>query len=164
MKPLIWLVAIGGLGLIAFFWMSSVMTGDQGIGITLAYGNIQGDLIEVNAAVDMGITRREGPRIDPNRSEQELWEEWLTEHFDLRDDSGARVELKRVGQSLLMDVMKMPGAPDFFLTAKLRTRVQYSFDYIPRRAESARYRYTFVAPAEKTGMKRRTFELVDNGG
>ncbi len=164
MKGLVVLGLIGVVGIGVTFWLMKECTSDQGISITLACGNPNDGTVAMHAAMDMGIMRREGLRQAPDVSEDVLWREWLDEHFQLRDAAGESVHIERVGQSLLINVNKMPGAPDFFLTARLRSGETYSFDYKPWRAKATKYRHTFVAPADKTEMKRWNFELAEGPG
>ena len=164
MKGLIVLGLIGVVGVGLIFWMMQKSTGDQGISIAVACGNPGDGTVEINAAMDMGIMRREGLRQAVDVPLAVLWPEWVEEHFQLCDAAGKSVRLERVGQSLLINVNRMPGAPDFFLTARLRSGETYSFDYKPWRAKTTKYRHTFVAPADKTEMKRWNFELAEGPG
>ena len=70
------------------------------------------------------------------------------------------MEIARTGQSLLFDESKIPGAPEFYLRAKLQTGKKYTFDYVPRIHEPKCYRYQFDAPSEKTKVTRMTLPLV----
>ena len=162
MKGLIGLGIVGLVGVGLVYWVASWSTSDPGIAIAHAFGNPAEDTIELHVAVYMG-PRTEPPRIDPDLSDLQLWQEWLDEHYQLRDDAGTTVEIERIGHSLLMPAHKVGGAPEFFLKAGLRQGTEYTFDFTPRRAEPNRYRYTFIAPAEGEGIKRKTFEPVEEG-
>ncbi len=159
MKGLVGLGVVGFLGCLGVWWLSVEAMSDQGFSIAMAHGHPADDGIQLHMVVDMGMTRREGPRQDKDGNI--LWDEWVEKHFELHEASGQRVEMHRLGQSMLIPANKVPGAQEFYLKAALRPGVNYTFDYLPKRAEPNRYRYTFSAPADTTPMKRHTFELVE---
>ena len=154
-----------GVGLLAamaaglLWWILAQPGKDQGMGLAMAYGNVKDDgSIEVVTAIDMPMTIRDGPRLDERGNQ--MWPEWVTDHFSLRDASDTPVELTRIGHSPLVDERYVGGAPDFYLQAMLRIGAKYTFDYRPKLSGAKVYRLVFTAPAEKQRVARPTFELV----
>jgi hypothetical protein len=141
---------------VVVWWSSAQLEADPGEYIALAFGNPAEDEIQIDVAVSIAMPRREGPRVD-QRSGAVYWQEWVDEHFDLRDDSAAKVRLMRSGSSRLMSDREVAGSPEFYLTGKLRPNAHYTFDYIPILADGLRYRYDFIAPGVATPMERRHF-------
>ncbi|MBN2561408.1 MAG: hypothetical protein JXQ75_10810 [Phycisphaerae bacterium] len=159
MKGLIGLAVIGVIGVGLTLWLTVWSASDPGIGIAHAFGEPTDGAIQLHVVVDMGMPIREPPR--SNLKGTVFWDEWVEEHFVLRDDSGEKLEFQRRSSSTLIPDHKAGGTPEFYLMTKVRPGVSYTFDYIPRKAEPLRYRRTFVAPAEGQQMRRQTFEPVE---
>lgn len=153
------LIGLAVIAVVGFWFTTRAMTKEGGRSVLVAFGNVVEDTIEIHTGVEMGMVRREGPRLD--RQANPLWEEWVQEHWKVRDATGAELPIERIGQTLLIDVNKVPGAPEFFLKIKLQRGKQYTFDYIPARAESKCYRWTFTAPDSQKPMHRPTWEPAE---
>ncbi len=162
MKGLIILFVVGVAACGVIVWLTQWGMSDPGIGVALAFGNPDEGTIEMHVAIDMGMPRRERPRA--NIKGTLLWDEWVADHFDLRDGNGQPVEITRIGYSMLIPEQKVGGAPEFYLKAVLQGGVSYTFDYIARKADAHLYRRTFVAPADTQQMKRWNFEPTERGG
>ena len=141
------------VGVVGVWLLHAELSADPGALIGLAFGNVQDDMIEMHVVVGMG---HEPPRLD-DRTGAPLWDEWFDEHYDLRADTGEKVSLRRMGFSSLITQYEARN-PEFFLQAKLRAGVSYTFDYMPFRYEARRYRYSFTAPGAGTPFERRHFE------
>jgi hypothetical protein len=149
------LIGLGVVGLGLWWWVAREMGKEGDMPIAVVFGDLKGESIEINLAVEMGMENREGPRVDA--ANRVLWDEWVVEHFKIRDDAGGEAELSRVAQSALMDITKLPGAPEFCLKGRLTCGKQYTFDYIPHRAETKCYRWKFAAPSGPQKMQRAPF-------
>ncbi len=158
MKGLIVLVLIGVAVVVGFIWSASRMSADPGRTIALVFGVPDEETIEIHAAVAPGMVAAEGPRMDRNGNV--LWDEWIAEHFDLRDEAGDKVPMHRRNFSDLIPANKVVGTPEFYVAAKLRIGGRYTFDYIPLVRVGKRYRHTFTAPEDDTSVKRPNFGPV----
>ncbi len=135
---LVIVAAVGG----AFYYFFAAVNADPGFAIPLAIGAPVAGEVELNVAVSMLMPRREGPKLG---NAGLLWDEWVADHFDLRDESGNKIPLIRSNFSQLIPDRKAGGTPEFFLTTKLKPGQRYTFDYIPF-VPAPRYRYAFTAP------------------
>lgn len=157
MKALVALVVIGGIVCLGGWWIMSEATKDPGVPIAIAFGNPKGQEIELHVVVAMGMTSTERPSTNLRTGAVE-WGEWVDEHFDLHAESGDKVPLKFRNGSELIPAHKAGGVPEGYLFGKVRPDTKYTFDYIPKAAESKRYRYVFAAPAEPLSIQRVTFK------
>lgn len=156
MRGLIGLAIIGVLACLGMWWVMSEFYKDQGVPVALAMGNPKDGTVEFHAVVAMGMSSTERPRMTLKGGL--LWDEWVDEHFDLRDASGERVPLRfRISSGLIPD-HKTGGTPEGYVIGRVKSGVQHDFDYIPRRNESQRYRYTFTAADGDVPMKRVTIK------
>jgi hypothetical protein len=164
MKGLLVMLALAlAFGGFIVWWSSAQLEADPGEYVALAFGKATDEKIQIDVAVSIAMPRREGPRVD-DRTGAVYWQEWVDEHFDLRDDSDEKVRLLRSGYSELMSDREVGGSPEFYLTAKLKPNLHYTFDYIPVLAGGVQYRYDFIAPAEATPMERRHFAPYEPSG
>jgi hypothetical protein len=146
----------GLAAVLAVFFAKHHLSKEEGRPIGIAFGNPNSgqNSVELHVVVSMGMPRIQEPRLGPTGGLQ--WFEWIDEHFDLRDPSGAKVPMKKMGFSnLINDRQAM--TPEFFIGATLTPGVKYRFDYIPVLGEPLRYRHEFVAPAGKTDFVREDF-------
>ena len=162
MKGIIALIVLLGIGF--FFW--SVFLGgetlrDPGRPLAIAFGAPRGDVMQMHLGVSPMIPRADPPGTARGRV---LWKEWTAEHFQLRDDSGKVVPLRRMVTSGLLLGKKLGGAPEFVLWAELKKGGKYTFDFVPVAAKSKRYRHSFTVPSEPREVGRRTFNPVPDEG
>lgn len=160
MRGLVVLGIIGVVGAITSMVLMKKMNEDQGLPIAIAFGNPADNDVEVHVVITMGMKNTEYARVDFDTG-TEYWDEWVEEHFELRGDSGDTVSFIRTTHSGLINLQKAGSTFEFFLKGKVQGGENYTFDYIPKRAESRRYRHAFTAPAGEKKMKRYTFKLAD---
>ena len=173
MKGLVILFIIGVIGCVVTVWIVHYMGTDKGTLIGVAFDSARSDSIEIHWAVPMGMLKVEGPRVDEGKTVTRKdgstyqvparvhWDEWVTEHFQLRDSSGKTVELSRKSYSKQFDGAKGYSLVEFFLVGKLTPGREYKLDYKPKRAEAKCYRRALAAPKGDTKAKRLTFEPVE---
>ena len=161
MKKLVIWVIIGTLVCFAgLMWIDHERSKDPGYLIGFTLGNPQDGVVELHMVVSMGMTRTEERRLASG--EAGSWDQWIRDHFELRDDSAQTVGLVLLAHSSLISERQAHN-PEFFLKVKLQAGGTYTLDYIPRRAESKRYRHAFTVPAAGQPFKRVYFDLVENG-
>ena len=148
-------VIIGG-----YTFLQHQMVRDRGRLIAVAFGVPAGDTIQMHVAVSDMMTLRDPPQTTPKGVI--LWKDWVSEHWVLRDDSGERLDLRRLGMSALMMDSNAAGSPKFCMTATLKQGADYTFDFIPITAKSERYRYAFTAPSEPQDVWRMNFKPVED--
>ena len=163
MKGIVGLILI--LGVCAFF-VSRYLTGeafaDQGQALAVAYGAATEETLEMQIGVPTVI-----PLVDPpeyNERSTPKWDDWIEKRFQMRDESGNIIRLRRIGTSALFVGEVAAGVPEFVLCADLKKGGKYSCDFIPILAKGKRYRYFFIVPTESQKVGRRTFELVPDKG
>ena len=85
-----------------------------------------------------------------------LWEEWVDQHFDLRDHNSVKSKMGMRKHSDLIPPAQVVGTPEGYLICKLKRGQTYSLDYVPKRAEPKRYRHVFVAPDTDIPVSRES--------
>ena len=163
MKPRV-IVSVILIGACCFggWYLYRQATEDPGLPISLAFGNLNEGEVELHVVVSIGMVATEGLRalvLSDGAPSRQTWDEWIAEHFDLHDDSGQRVQLRRDGHSSLISDQQAHN-PEFYLVGKLLVGVNYTFDYIPRRDWNIHHRQRFTAPAEDRPFQRLYFETV----
>jgi hypothetical protein len=128
--------------------------------LAMAFGEPTNDRIQMDVAVSIGMARRDPPQPDPTKGPIN-WDQWVTEHFSLRDASGAELSFTRGSMSRLMTDQEVGGSPEFFLSCKLVPNKQYTFIYRPYLTYVETFRYEFTAPAAEVPMERARFRLVE---
>lgn len=156
MRGIVGLFVVGLLAAGVTIYFSKKMSEDPGQLTAIAFGEPHAGEMEFHVAVDLGTVQSEGPKLMPNGVP--LWDQWLEEKFDLRDESGTRVPFTRISQSALMKDIKVGGAPEFYLRAMVKPGVKYTFIYTKRIDEGLKYRHEFSAPTARTDMQRVNFE------
>lgn len=111
--------------------------------IGFAVGKAENGESPIEVVVSMGMPRREAPVLKYGILQ---WEDWIRTHFDLRDESGKQVPLRKANfAKLISDAQAMN--PEFFLAGSLKPG-KYRFNYIPVLGEGRKYVYEFkVDPA-----------------
>ncbi len=152
------ILVILGAGIWGYIMRESMR--DQGCWVACAYGNDEDSNIEMHVMIEMGMVVRDRPRLDDKG--EPLWNEWISDHFDLRDASDEAVPFTRIGWSSLIDDEKSFAVPEFYAKYTLQKGSKYTFDFVPSvRVEKQRhYRYCFTAPGEPKKMHREVFEFV----
>jgi hypothetical protein len=150
-------LAFGGVGI---WYMGHQMSEDPGEFIAFAFGNPKEDSIDMEILVTVAMPRREWARVDKVTGAV-YWQEWVDEHFDIRDDNDEKVQLMRSNHSRFISAAEARTTPEFYLRGTLKPNTHYTFDYIPYRIGTLKYRYDFVAPAKEQPTERRVFELLE---
>jgi hypothetical protein len=142
-----------------WFFMHETMK-DPGNWVGLAFGNPEESSIEMHLPVELMTVTRDRPRV--NDRGDPLWDEWISQHFDLRDASGESVPFAQAGWSPLISEAKNKVVAEFYVKCTLQKGAKYTIDFIPRARTQPknRYRYVFTAPSEPQDMKRMLFEPV----
>jgi len=144
MKKLFGLLALAGVVVLAWWAVNKITTQDSFL-VSLAFGFPKDEDIEMHVVISMGMTALEAPRLDPLKGTIN-WDAWVDEHFDLRSASGDAVKLFYKTGSDVVPANKIRGAAEGYVFGKLKRGVEYTLDYIPKRAEPTRFRHTFTAP------------------
>lgn len=133
-------VLIGGM----FFYFSANASKDvPTLPIAYAAPNTAG--VEMQFAVSMFLPKKDPPRLEHNVV---LWDEWINEHFQLRDSSGTPVKLQRLGFSTMLTDRQTGGAPEFWVKTILKPGATYEFDFIPI-LPGPKYRHLLTVPTGK---------------
>lgn len=158
MKNLIVLFVIGLLIFSAVYYVTFKTSEDPGQNFGLAFGNADGDAIEMHTVI-FGLTiRRDPPRVDL-KTGTTYWDEWVQNHFQLTDAAGNPVPLKReMGSSVIQGKDIKAGTPEFFLVAVLKKGAKYDFDFVPYRGSPDVYRYSFTCPSQDETIRRPLFK------
>lgn len=125
--------------------------------LPVAFGPPAGSTVELNLAVGMNLPRRDPPKLKFAKIQ---WDQWVDEHFELKDASGAAVKLQRTNFSQLISDQKAGGTPEFFLKATVTPGANYTLDYLPV-AGGERFRYAFTAPTAAQEAERAVFQVVE---
>ena len=93
MKKTVVLAVVLALGALSYYWLTTYLIGkDHGHLIAYAVGSPGGDILEINVVIPFIMTRLDPPKLKPNGHFQ-TWNEWLEEHFELRDDMRVALDL-----------------------------------------------------------------------
>ncbi len=156
------MLIIGGVILvlcgIGFVWLDHEWHKDHGVVIGMAAGNPQEGELELHIVVSMGMVTAD---IVPagGRGGALLWDQWISDHFSLRDAAGKNVTFAREGHSTLISDQKAFN-PEFFLRARVKAGQTYTLDYTPVAGEPRRCRNTFTVPPEGLPFQRAQFDPV----
>ncbi len=149
--------------IVFFAWnifFAKLITADQGKNLAIAYNEPYPDTFEIQVGIGQMVAMRDPPKSTPKGIL--LWKEWIAAHFELRNDAGTVIPLKRIGTSTLFTGSKGGGDPDFVLVGQVQKEADYEFDYIPVLSAGKTYRYTFKAPTDaKKKRGWRIFSLVE---
>jgi len=159
MKGLIVLFVLAVVSIIGYFKFMNSMDSSSQTMLTVAFGNCDKGACDLHVAVQPLTVKNDPPRIDLSTGFQ-YWDEWLETHYILTEDGGDRVKFERIGQSSVFGNQNVGGAPDFFLRARVKHNVAYTFDFVPVKDGPHKYRRKFTAPAGEQKMSRDIFTLV----
>jgi len=161
MRTLVILLILGVCLFGGIWWLTMQASQDPGHNLGLAFGKVEGDTIEMHMVIFGRTVRLDPPRVDL-RTNQELWSEWVQNHFELKDSKGERVKLKRQMDSIVIQAKDITaGTPEFYLIGQLKKGERYDFDYIATLADGLHYRYSFTAPDEDVKLSRPMFKLPE---
>ncbi len=150
-------VLIGFVLFLGSMFLSGQVTRDPGHMLAIAFGVPTGDAMQFHLAVGPRLPLMDPPELSDKPPD---WTKWAADHFQLRDDAGNQLPLKKMGTSGLMLDDKASGSPEFVLWADVKKGRTYSCDYVPIVREGKRYRYTFTVPSEPAKTGRCQFDIV----
>ncbi len=138
-----------------------VLYRDEGPDVLVAFGVPAKETIQMHVGIRSGMLRQDPPRMA--RKGKKLLREWIGEHFVLRDKSGERVQMGRLGTSAMINESRASSAVEFSLTADLKKGEEYTLDYIRvlSTVKPKRYRYAFTAPSEAEAVWHKRFPPVE---
>jgi len=156
--------AIGGLGLLLFlvvtvYWLSASSGGgqDAAIPLQIAFGNLGPKGVEMHVVIGVVMANLDRIRKDGSTP---TWEEWVADHFELKDAANNVLKLERRNNSSLIQQREVVGTQEFFLVTTLKSGQPYVFDYIPEAAKPGRVRYPFSAPTSAAKVRMVDFQKV----
>jgi|CXWL01.1.fsa_nt_gi hypothetical protein len=141
------LVLVGG-GI--WVGLTKTLMSDTGLYILVASGDAGEGKVELNISVDLPFVFKESPRYDERGNA--LWDEWIEQHYDMRDEAGKAVPGFRIAHSRFVDERKIKNLPEFYLKYVLDKGRKYTLVNHPFLAKKSKYTYTFTAepkPAER---------------
>ncbi len=152
------IIVFGIIAFVANAFLSREAMRDQGRPIAVAWGAPTPTTLEMQIGVAPLVVLNDPPEV--NEKGVQRWNEWVPNHYQLREENGPDVPLRKIGTSALMLGEKAAGVPEFVLCADLKKGGKHVCDFIPVVAEGKRYRYSFVVPNEPPKVGRELFELV----
>jgi hypothetical protein len=129
---------------------------DDQFPIALAFGTPPSGLYELHVGVEPGMKIIEGPAM--SQKGNLLWDDWVSDHFELKDASGNAVKFSRANNSRLMPTSKIAGTFEFYLTAPVKKGGKYIMTYQPKVDEKLKYRHEFTAPDSPKDPLRTWFK------
>lgn len=131
---------IGGM---YFYFAANVAKDVPSLPIAFGTPNTAG--VEMQFAVSIFLPKKDPPRLEHGVV---LWNEWMNEHFQLRDSTGAAVQLQRLGFSTMLSDRQTGGTPEFWVKAILKPGATYEFDFTPI-LPGPKYRHSLMVPTAK---------------
>lgn len=145
------LAALGG---ILGYVITSKMHDDPGEMMPIGFVIVSGDVTQIEIAVSMIAHKKDPPKL------KQSFEDWVKNKFQLKDDGGTAVTLRRAGFSKGIPEA-VGGVAEFYLVGQLKPGKSYTLDYVPVIDEGTRYRHSFTAPTSAVDGERVTMTLVD---
>lgn len=150
-------VILTALSLGSLYWfLDRASRPIEGMYMPLGFGNVNGNEIQFDIAVGLIQVHADGPRVKNGVAQ---WDEWIDEHFDLRDATGNRVTFQRKGFSKLIND-NTAGVQEFFLSTRLKTNTNYTLIYTLRAGDDKRYRYEFLSPTAAVEGERVSLQDI----
>ena len=154
---------LGFIAVVAFVGsmaLSREVVRDQGRLLPIAFGVSRDGAMQMHLGVPALVPVADPPELNARRTPQ--WNQWIKEHFQLRDELGTGLRLRKKGTSGLMVGGTAAGDPPFVVWAELTKGGKYTCDYVPIVGDGRRYRYSFVVPREPGKVKRRRFRAMSD--
>jgi len=148
---------LAALAFVIWYAIGSKMSEDAGEAVPIAFAAPSKDVVMVEIAVSMFSYKNDGPRQINGRFQTK--DEWVKDHFELKDASGNAVPLRRAEFAKALP-SNVAGTPEFYLQADLKPGGSYAFDFIPYVDAGQRYRHQFTAPTDKFEADRVLFKPV----
>ena len=159
-KLIVWMVVLGGAAAAGIWFLQHASAKSEGFAVGYALGNRRGDSVELHIVVSISMIRYQGPRA--TGSGATLWEDWIAEHFNVRDASGQKTTLQKAGWSYLINE-RQASNPEFYLIGKLRAGGTYTIDYIPFNDSTLHFSHTLTVPPQGQPFERRVFHKLIGG-
>jgi len=157
-KALVLVVVLGG-GVVLGWWGLNSVTKQDSFLVSIAFGFPKDGEIELHGIISLGMTAQEPPRLDP-KLRGVNWDEWLTQHLQLRDAADQPVKVLYKSGTDVIPANKIKGAVEGYFFARMKQNAPYTLDFIPKRAEPMRFRHAFTAPAEAAQVETPAFQRV----
>lgn len=138
---------------VLYFYFAANVTKDTPT-LPLAFGAPNAAGTEMQFAVNMFLPKNDPPRLEHGVV---LWNEWMNEHFQLRDSTGAAVQLQRLGFSTMLSDQQAGGTPEFWVKTFVKPGATYEFDFTPV-LPGPKYRHTLTVPTAKVDPDWILFE------
>jgi hypothetical protein len=100
------------------WYLTGETLGDQGNPLAVAFAAAGDDTLEMQIGVPPLVPLADPPEF--NERSIPKWTEWIEKHFQMRDESGKLVPLRRIGTSALFVGEVAAGVPEFVLCADLK--------------------------------------------
>ena len=101
------------------------------------------------------------PEIGPSGSPN--WPLWIQEYFELKDEAGTAVALKKASNGWLMPKNKKVGTEEFFLTGRLKPGAKYTLTYKTGEGDRRRvWQRELTVPEKEQPYKKLTLTEVVN--
>jgi hypothetical protein len=156
MKALVVLVAAAILVGSAYFYFGADAAKETRT-LAVGFGKPDSSGVEMNVAVSMFLPRKDPPKFKDNIPQ---WDQWVAEHFQVVDSSGAKVPLQRANSSSLLSDRQSGGTPECWLKARLKPGGSYVFTFIPS-LPGPKFKHMFTAPT--TQIEPEWFDFEDAG-
>ncbi|MFN0136224.1 MAG: hypothetical protein ACKVS9_08925 [Phycisphaerae bacterium] len=145
------LAALGG---IMSYVLTGKMNGEPPEMLPIGFVIVSGEVTQIDIAVGMFDYKKDPPKL------KQSVDDWIKNKFQLKDDSGAAVTLRRSNFSKgIPDAVS--GTAEFYLHGQLKPGKSYTLEYVPIVEEGVRHRHTFAAPASAVDAERVTLTLVE---
>lgn len=157
MKALVYVALLGVAIIAGYFVLTGEMAEEQGPLVGVAFGLPENDTIEVHLVVSGSMVRVDPPRMDLRGNI--LWDEWVEQHFQLRDEAGQPIKLIKQNASAVIPDHKAGGTPEFYLFARIKQSTKHNLSYRQVLSEGKAYQFDFTAPQEATDIRRVAFKV-----
>ena len=154
-KAVGWVVFLGLLGGGAFYSVKMVSQ-DAGESLGMAFGKETDTTIQVHIAVPIGMPTADPPELNANFKPD--WPKWIADHFDITDNAGNTITLRRNINSTIISDNDVRFIPDSYLIGDLTQGTKYTLTLTPIVSEPEVYKYEMVAPAEAQPFSRKLFK------
>ena len=155
-------VLIALTGAVSWWAVMRQSMSDQGVWLLVATGNPHGDTTNMDVSVELPTVMQEPVKTDEH--DNPLWELWVSEHYQMRDEAGNDVPGARQAHSLLVNEEKTINLPEFYIHFNLKQGQKYTLEFIPHLAKKTHYRHEFVLSDEKQHVERMQFEAFKPKG
>src|ERR1043166_6008086 len=131
---------------------------DSGVWILVATGKQKGMPAAMDVSVELQMAMR--TKVNSDKNGNPLWEDWVAQHFELRDAEGKVLPGTRIAHSQLVNEEKTINLPEFYVHYTVEGGKDYTLDYKPRLDKPVHYRHEFRALSDNPTVERLQFDAV----